>query len=647
MVRNTEVGQLLRQVLGIAIQNLPQQQLGTHANDFSAACHEMSVGDAGKKYLKIGGKLFGGCLVVDYSNVAALCAGGLTVGKWRQLTGLRPRAAAQAADRNTGGSWLQPYRWELSWLIGGLLFRSMIAAGLLTGWDEAYYYLYTRHLSWSYFDHPVMVALTTGIGPWLTGTVSQLTIRLGTLGLYTGSLVLLYASARHLWGRPTARLTLAIATLVPLFTLAFGTLTAPDSGLICFGTLVLFWAAQEFFPAAAQDPPSPITHYRPTYRLALISLALGLACISKYHGFLLGLGLVMFCLTSPRHRRALFSPWLGLGLGLFAIALFPLWWWGLQTDWLSLQFHLGIRFESDAPTRYSLLQLLGVWGVGLAYLFPTLGLPLWWVSLQGLWQQLRWTGRWRSLSGAESQPTQTLAGFYQRQSLLLWFGLPIALGFTLLGGAKHIFPAWPAPGLWWLTPLLAYRATHWPKPRVRRWLSLSGWSIGIALTIAFLHITLGLLQKDSPYAPLGGFIAPAQDPVNELIDTVQLHRRLASSPQLQTALTETDFVFTNQYFLGGYFDMALHGLTSVPVTSFTQDPRGFAVWSNPAELVGQDAIYITTERYHRPEITETYLPYFRRFEPLGNVSTDRQGGITNTFYLYRATELLKPYEYPY
>jgi len=45
----------------------------------------------------------------------------------------------------------------------GLLFRCVIAFWLYP-FDEAYYYLYL-HLDWSYFDHPVLVALTTGFGP--------------------------------------------------------------------------------------------------------------------------------------------------------------------------------------------------------------------------------------------------------------------------------------------------------------------------------------------------------------------------------------------------------------------------------------------------------------------------------------------------
>ncbi|WP_155726575.1 hypothetical protein [Microcystis aeruginosa] len=37
-------------------------------------------------------------------------------------------------------------------LIGGLLFRIIIALGLYPGYDEAYYYVYSHNLDWSYFD---------------------------------------------------------------------------------------------------------------------------------------------------------------------------------------------------------------------------------------------------------------------------------------------------------------------------------------------------------------------------------------------------------------------------------------------------------------------------------------------------------------
>ncbi|MEM1238347.1 MAG: glycosyltransferase, partial [Cyanobacteria bacterium P01_H01_bin.26] len=69
-------------------------------------------------------------------------------------------------------------------LIGSWSLRGLIAWLLPPGFDEAYYFLYTQHWDWSYFDHPVMVAITTAVGPWLTGVISPLTLRLGALALY-------------------------------------------------------------------------------------------------------------------------------------------------------------------------------------------------------------------------------------------------------------------------------------------------------------------------------------------------------------------------------------------------------------------------------------------------------------------------------
>lgn len=75
-----------------------------------------------------------------------------------------------------------PETLSIAWiLLIGLLFRSFVAFWLLPGYDEGYYYLYTKHLDWSYFDHPIMVALTTGLGIWLTGITSPFTLRIGTL----------------------------------------------------------------------------------------------------------------------------------------------------------------------------------------------------------------------------------------------------------------------------------------------------------------------------------------------------------------------------------------------------------------------------------------------------------------------------------
>ncbi|HEY9888224.1 MAG TPA: glycosyltransferase family 39 protein [Candidatus Obscuribacterales bacterium] len=530
------------------------------------------------------------------------------------------------------------------WLGGGLAARLLVALLLPVGFDEAYYYLYSRHLAWSYFDHPLMVALTTGLGWWPTGIIAPVTLRLGALLLYTLSLGLLYLTARHLFDEKTGILTIAIATIAPIFWLAFGVLTSPDNGLILFWTLTLWLAAQEFVPPATHRRAlHASTSYEPSYRLALIGLTVGLACLSKYHGFILGAGLVGFCLTSDRTRKALWSPWLALGFLLFGLALAPLWGWNSQNEWFSFRFHLFLRFDSgaDAPNPYRVGDAVVTWLLGILYLCPTIGLPLWWCAGRSLWRTVG-----DRLVPALSEG-ERIAG--DRTALILWISLPIALGFTLLGGKQAIYPAWPVPGFWGLTLLLAHRATDWRSRLVRRWLGGTALFLTPLVLVALLHLTLGLLQKPSVFAPWGGLVPVAQDGSTALLPVGQLRSRFAQQPDLMAALATADFVFTDEFYLSGYVDMALYPLGGKPITCFSQDPRGFAFWATPQTWVGQTALYVTLASLHRDRaaLIAEFQSYFASLEPLGELPLTRGGAVTDTVLVYRTTAMQRPYPYPY
>ncbi len=54
--------------------------------------------------------------------------------------------------------------------------------------DEAYYWVYSRHLDWGYFDHPPMIALLIKAGYALFH--NELGVRLGMVALNVGTLVL-------------------------------------------------------------------------------------------------------------------------------------------------------------------------------------------------------------------------------------------------------------------------------------------------------------------------------------------------------------------------------------------------------------------------------------------------------------------------
>lgn len=523
-------------------------------------------------------------------------------------------------------------------LIGGLLFRVIIAVWLYPGFDEAYYYLYTLHPDLSYFDHPPLVALTTGFGPWLTQEVSQFTIRLGSLILHTGALVLLYLTGVRLFSTAAATFTLAIATFIPIFLVAFGVLTLPDNPLIFFWTASLYCAATEFFPKT-QKADSPSRKYYPSYRLAILGLLIGLACLGKYHGFILGLGIIGFCLTS-RYRSALISPWAFLGFGLFLLAISPIIIWNIQHDWVSFRFQSERGIPKD---KYNFINLFTTFLVSVAYLFPTLGLPLWWVSLKAGLAQIIQPFRKKSLEFDEN--------LRQKQLLILWVSLPLIIGFTWLGGYHQILPTWAMPGFWGATLLLGQQVSIWQKnhPRyVQRWLRVSAIALSSLLLFALLHMAAGTLQKPSNYALFGGFVSPQDDPSTQLFDIQQLRQGFASSPILNSALQNASFIFTNRYYLGGQIGMALAPISKTPITTFDKDIRGFAFWSKADQWLGKDALYITSNRFARKKkLMDNYKSYFKTIENIGSIPIERGKVVIEVIQVYQAKTLLKPYPRPY
>ncbi|WP_271253759.1 ArnT family glycosyltransferase [Pseudanabaena sp. Chao 1811] len=541
------------------------------------------------------------------------------------------------------------HKWAIAILLWGFLFRATSAIYLNTGFDEAYYYLYTQNLNWSYFDHPPLVALTTGIGVWLTGAVTPFTIRIGGVLLYTGTLIFSYLASKKLFGERTATLTLAILTTIPIFQIAFGILTLPDNALMFFWSACLYVAATEFFPSGEIYDHKP---YKPTYRLAIIGLLVGLAFLGKYHGVLLGGGLVLFCLISSRHRAALFSGWTLAAIALFAIATSPVLFWNSQHEFASFRFQSKRAVPSEG---YNLERLLVTILVALGYLFPTFGVPIWWTSFRDLGELLQFGNR--KLKGIPSEEPEeevrALEILHQKRLLILCVSMPIFFGFTFMGGFIQILPSWHMPGFFGATLLLGERAAlvQIKRPKfIRNWLWGSGMVILPLLLIGLLHVHLGIAQKGGDAAIAGGFWEAKDDPSTQMIDIEQLRQAFVDSPALKAELQKADFVFSNSFFVAGQVGMAIEPLGK-KVTCFDEDLRGFAYWSKAQDFVGKTSLYITSEQFMKderfPEPLDKYKGYFQSLEKIADIPIKRGGQAVQIFPVYRASPMLKPYPRPY
>ncbi|WP_310429335.1 glycosyltransferase family 39 protein [Chamaesiphon sp. VAR_48_metabat_135_sub] len=520
-------------------------------------------------------------------------------------------------------------------LLVGFLVRLVISIWLNPGFEEAHYYLYTLHPDWSYFDRPPLVAWTTGIGVWLTGQVSQFTIRIGTLLLYTGSLIFLYLAALRLYPLQVAINTLAIASAIPIFQIAFGTLSSPDTPLLFFWAISLWLATQEFFDYRA---------YHPSYRLTLLCLTVGLACLGKYDGLILGLGLIGFCLFSPHYRRALRSKWLLIGIPIFLLTISPILFWNIIHDWASFRFQSGRDISTGG---YQIDRVISTLLFEILYLFPTFGLPLLWAIIRTTSQQIK-NFDWRQYTSGRSFRTEW---DLEKRALLLWLSLPLILGFTIVSGDRQISPDWKMPGFWTATILLAELVAIGRRNSANRvpyrWFFGSIAVIILLLSIGLSHIGSGTFQTPSKSAIFGLFPIKT-DTSTQIFDLQQLRQGFVSNSKLNRALKKADFVFTNRHYLGGQIGMAIEPIFHKPITCFDPEPRDFAFWSQSKQWVGKNAIYLGSKTFEVDlDAQKRYPSYFKELTKLGEIPIRRSGEIVETFSVYQAQTMLKPFPRPY
>lgn len=187
--------------------------------------------------------------------------------------------------------------------------------------DEAYYWMFSRHLDWGYFDHPPMVAFFIKIGYSLFE--NELGVRL--LAVLSQVIML-----RVIWQMITIpdkeNYTWAfflLAFSLPMFQI-YGFFITPDVPLLLFGSLTLL-AYQHF-----KKTPN-------LQNILFFSISAAALMYSKYHGALF----LIFIIASD--WKLLLQPKFYL-VGVLAILLFsPHLYWQYINDFPSVQYHLSDR----------------------------------------------------------------------------------------------------------------------------------------------------------------------------------------------------------------------------------------------------------------------------------------------------------------
>jgi hypothetical protein len=210
--------------------------------------------------------------------------------------------------------------------------------------DEATYWVWSRHLAASYFDHPPMVAYIIRAGTYLLGH-NELGVRFMAVLLSTGSILVMLAIARRLFRDERAVLWVGLLWLTSPLLAGIGLIITPDTPLIFFSICALAFAI------GAVDPQNP----SPFLSWLLFGVFCGLGLLSKYTAILLPGAVFLALLTSPTGRNHLRQPGIYVA-ALIALVIFsPVIWWNATHHWASFAFQLrhGTEIDPDAEVPIS------------------------------------------------------------------------------------------------------------------------------------------------------------------------------------------------------------------------------------------------------------------------------------------------------
>jgi hypothetical protein len=348
--------------------------------------------------------------------------------------------------------------------VGALILLRGVMAGLLPlSADEAYYWLWSKHLAAGYYDHPPMIAWLIRAGTSLFGNTP--------LGVRFAGVVLSLPASWFVWRG--AALILKNEDRAALAALLFN---------------LTLMASVELL-AATPDMPSLVASAAFVYCLArvqqggdgrwwlAVGIAAGLGLLSKFSALFLGAGAFGWLILDS--RRWFVSPWPYVGAALALLIFAPNLAWQSQHHWETFAFQFG-----RIGTGHFTLRFLG------EFLAAQIGLatPLIFVLMAvGLW-------RATALKSDRLMP-----------ALLVWVGLSYFLEHSL---HDRVQGNWPC----FLYPVLAILAAD-AFAAQGRWRKLSMIAAPLALVLLLAVYVQALvapvpLRKDPLARVLGRDFAP-------------------------------------------------------------------------------------------------------------------------------------------
>jgi len=454
--------------------------------------------------------------------------------------------------------------------------RLAFAAVMPLAADEAYYWLWSKHLAGGYYDHPPAVAFVIRAGTFLAGD-SELGVRLVSILLALPMTWAVFRAGEILYNRRIGAWAAIFLNLTLM--VAVGTLiVTPDAPLMVASAFVLLFLAKVLASGDGR------------WWLA-VGLAVGLSLLSKYTALFFGLSILLWLALVPDLRRWFLSPWPYLG-GFAAFAVFaPVIVWNAGHEWISLIKQLGRARGDELTWRY----LIEVVPVQCALATP----PVFLLGASGLIAMAYGQGGTR--------PARVLLGamIWPLFAYFLWHSLHARVEGNWFG------PVYPAFAI---AAAVALEEVEW-HGAMR---SLVAVCRPLAIPFGVGIFVLAGLQGSF------GLIPVHRDPTARLLGAGW--RDLAGEIEAARMRLGARCVIVNNYGLASW--LAFY-LPQAPVAQFNERARWINMPEPPRALFADKVLYVGDANI---DATETLRAIYSRVEPQGQLSR-RRGDVIETYRL--------------
>ena len=245
--------------------------------------------------------------------------------------------------------------------------------------DEPYYWMWSRHLAWGYFDHPPAIAWIIRAGTAIFGD-TEFGVRFFGLLLSIPATLCVWRTGTLLLGGSEHGARAALFFNLTLLVHALTFMALPDAPLLP--------CAAAFIWAVAEAQTSKDGRW-----WLLAALFAGLGLLAKYAMLFLGAGVFGWLVLTADGRRWLATPWPWLGGAIAALVFLPNVIWNALNDWPSLGFQFGRLGYTGRGRWYYLPQLIAE---QLAVASPFILI----LAMIGVWQATRSRDQGRQLIAA-------------------------------------------------------------------------------------------------------------------------------------------------------------------------------------------------------------------------------------------------------